>query len=191
MGIRETQITSLAVVITLPIVFGAFWLFKSLGEKKLNPGETVRTRPPKILSGFFLGFAILVLVGGVALIIYTSIVDSENTTVGIVIAATSVVALLSLTGFFGYAWVRFNYVVADDEGVHVYRLFRKKKFYRYEEIGCFNDTTSLGPYGGLKCYDLNNKKIFSIEALHIGTSAVVQKLREHGVEERGQWQLKK
>lgn len=190
MDIRTSQITSILIILILPVVFGIFWLFKSRGEKKLNPQDTIRTRPSKLLSGFFLGFAVLVLVGGTALIIYTSIVDSEHTTVGIVIAATAAVVGFSLIGFFGYAWVRFNYVVADSEGVHAYRLFRKKKFYRYEEIGCFNDTTSLGIYGGIKCYDKNNKKIFEVEALQIGTTAVVQKMREHGVEEKGQWQLK-
>lgn len=191
MGIRTSQITAILVVLIVPAVIGLFWFFKSRAENKINTEEIIRPRPPKILLGFFLGAGILFLLGGTALIIYTSIVDSENTTAGIVIAASLVVAAFSSIGFFGYAWARFTYVVADGEGIHSYKLFRKKRFYRYEEIGSFNDTTPLGAFGGLKCYDKNNKKIFTVDAMYIGISALIQRLRERGVEERGQWQLKK
>lgn len=38
--------------------------------------------------------------------------------------------------------------------------------------------------GGLIGYDKNDSKIFAIEAVHIGASAVAQRLREHGVREK-------
>ena len=183
-------LTSLLIAIILPAVFAVFGIFKKRGEKKLPSEGTIRTRPPKIVSGFFLGFSILVLVGGIALTVYCCITDSEHTTVEALIIISVSIAAFSSLGFFGYVWVRFNYVVADDEGVLAYRLFRKTKYYRYEEIGYFHDTTSFGAIGGLTGYDRNNKKIFAVEEMHIGVSAVVQRLREHGVEERGQGQLR-
>ncbi|MDE5547543.1 MAG: hypothetical protein K2J30_00885 [Clostridia bacterium] len=178
-------ITMLATIITIAIAFAIFWFFKVRGEKKLPPEGVIKTRPPKALSGFFLGFAILVLVGGTAGIIYCCITDSENTTASIVVIFSLCVVVFSGIGFFGYAWVRFNYLVADNEGIYVYRLFRKERYYRYEEIGAFQDTIWQGMIGVLKGYDKNNKKIFAIEAVHIGATAIAQRLREHGIVERG------
>ena len=180
----RTLTTSLLIAIVVPAVFAVFWFFKVRGEKKMPSEDRIRTRPPKAVSGFFLGFALLVLFGGIAGIIYCCIADSENTTVQAVIVLSVCIALFSALGFFGYAYIRFNYVIADADGIHVYRLFRKKRFYRYEDIGCFYNSTGSGMMGGLKGYDKSNRKIFAVEAVHIGVSAVVQKLREHGVTER-------
>lgn len=180
----ETFLISLLISVILPITFSLFWLFKVRGEKKILSQEVIRTRPPKVLSGFLLGFALIVLLVGIAAIIYCCIADSENTTASMIITISVCVAVFSALGFFGYAYVRFNYVVADPEGILVYRLFRKKRYYRYEEIGCFQDTMDLGMMGGLVGYDKDNSKIFAIEAVHIGASAVAQRLREHGVLEK-------
>ena len=79
------------------------------------------------------------------------------------------VAAFSALGFFGYAFVRFNYVVADERNTGIL-LFRKKRYYRYEEIGYFLNASNLGLTCGLIGYDNNNVKIFAIEALHIGAS---------------------
>ena len=185
----ETLLISLLIVIILPIVFSLFWFFKVRGEKKISSQGVIRTRPPKIVSGFFLGFAFLVLSGGIAAIIYCCITDNENTTATIVIIISVCILLFSAIGFFGYAFVRFNYVVADTEGILAYRLFRKKRYYRYEDISCFQDTINLGMMGGLIGYDKDNVKIFAIEAFHIGASAVAQRLREHGVQEKSQSRL--
>ena len=189
MDLWEILLIPFLIAIIVPIVFSIFWFFKVRGEKKIAQDAVIRTRPPKILSGFFLGFALLVLFGGIAGIIYCCITDRENTTVSVVITMSACVAAFSALGFFGYAYARFHYVVADSEGIRAYRLFRKTKCYRYEEIGYFHDTLWAGAMGSLKGYDANDKVIFSIDALHIGASAVAQRLREHNVQERGQGQL--
>lgn len=180
----ESILTSLLIALVLPIVFAVFWFFKTRGEKNLPKDGTIRTRPPKTLSGFFLGFALLVLCGGIVGIVYCCITDSENTTAFTVIIVSVCIAVFSAIGFIGYALVRFNYVVADSEGILACRLFRKKRYYRYEEISSFQDTSYAGMMGGLIGYDKDGKKIFAVEAVHIGASAVAQRLREYGVEER-------
>ena len=147
MGIWEMLLTPLLIAVIFPIVFSFFWFFKVRGEKKISSQEVIRTRPPKIVSGFFLGFALIVLFGGIAVIVYCCITDSENTTASAIIAASVCIAVLSTLGFFGYAYARFNYVVSDAEGILVYRLFRKKRYYSYEEIGCFQDTPIFGLIG--------------------------------------------
>lgn len=187
----ETLLISLLIVVILPIVFSFFWFFKVRGEKKISSQDVIRTRPPKVLSGFFLGFALFVLLGGIAALIYCCITDSEHTTIPGVITLSVCIGAFSVLGFFSFAYVRFNYVVVDTAGVLVCRLFRKKRYYRYDEIDSFQDTTNLGIMGGLIGYYKNNKKIFAIEAVHIGTSAVAQRLREHGVQEKFQNQLNK
>lgn len=179
----EMMLILLLTSAAISIFFSAIWFFKARGEKKLQSKGTIRTRPPKVFSGFFLGFGLLVLFGGIAATIYFCIIDSENIT-AVQIAIISVcVAGFSALGFFGYAYVSFNYVVADNEGLYAHRLFRKTKYYLYKEIGFFEDTISLGMMGGLKGYDKDSKTIFAIEAAHIGASAVAQRLREHGVKE--------
>lgn len=184
MNILESILVTLLISLVVPATFSLFWFFKIRGEKKISSKDVIRTYPPKALSGFFLGFALVVLLGGLTVIIYCCFTDSENTTATVVIVMSVFVAVFSALGFFGYAYVRFNYVVCDDEGITAYRLFRKKRYYKYEDIDCFKDTINLGMYGGLIGYDKNNSKIFAIEAVHIGASAVAQRLREHGVKEK-------
>lgn len=184
MDLWELTLTSLLLMIVLPAVYGIVWFVKTREEKKFTSEGTIRTRTPKIVSVFFLGFALLVLCGGTAVIIYSCITNSENTTVDVVVILSVLVAVFSGLGFFGYAWGRFNFVIADDEGLLACRLFLKKRYCRYEEIGYFYDTTWLGFHGEVKIYDKDNIKICSIEALSIGATAVLQRLREHGVEEK-------
>lgn len=128
MDFWETLLTSLLISVTLPVAMSFFWLFKVRGEKKISSRGAIRTRPPKTLSGFFLGFAFIVLLGGIAGIIYCCITDSENTTASVIIIMSACVTVFSGIGFFGYAFVRFNYIVADADGILVYRLFRKKRY---------------------------------------------------------------
>lgn len=181
MNITETILTTVLITLILPVVFSLFWFFKLRSEKDISSDEVIRTRPPQMLSGFFLGFGLIVLLGGIGMIVYSCITDSENTTFGTVVMMSVFVALFSAIGFFAYAYYRFNYVVADTNGILVYRLFRKKRYYTYSEIGSFQDTTNLGMLGGLKGYDKNNSQIFAIEAVHIGVSAVAERLREKGI----------
>ncbi len=184
MGFWETLLTSLIIAIVVPFALSFFWFFKMRAEKKFTADGSIKTRPSKLLTGFFLGFGILVLCGGIFGIVYCCITDKEHTTVTTVIIIAVCVALFSGLGFFGFAYARFNYVLADNDGVHVYRLFRKKRYYRYEEIGSFKDSTGLGAIGGLTGYDKNGKKIFTVDAMLIGASAVATRLRERGVTER-------
>lgn len=178
MDIWRALLFPLLIAVLLPFVFSFFDIFKVRDEKKISSQEVIRTRPPKTFSGLFLGFALVMLLGGTATIIYCSITDSENTTTTVIIIASVCIVAFSTFGFFSYAFVRFNYVISDTKGIYAYRLFRKKRFYRYEEIGYFKDTISLGIMGGLKGYDKNGAKIFAIEAIHIGASAVAQRDRK-------------
>ena len=184
MEIWESLLLSLLMPIIVAIACAFFWFFKVRGEKKISTQDIIRTRPPKALSGFFLGFALVVLLGGIAGIIYCCITDSENATISNIIIISVCVAAFSALGFFGYAYIRFNYVVASSDGIFVFRLFRKKIYYSFDEIGYFQDTTNLGMLGGLIGYDKNNSKIFAVEAVHIGVPAVIERLREHGVQEK-------
>ncbi len=154
------------ILITFGIFFGisvlgtVIFALKTRGDKKINDKGTIRTRNSKLLQGFFLGFALLVFFGGAAGCIYCAIADAENTTVTTVaIIVVSIVAFSAL-GLFGFLYVHFNYVISTDEGLEVHSLFRKKKFYRYEDILYFHDTTSLGLMGGLVGYGKHGKKNF-------------------------------
>ena len=51
----------------------------------------------------------------------------------------------------------------------------------FDEIAFFKDTTHMGIQGGLICYNKNKKKLFSVEAIHIGVSLIIQRLREKNI----------
>ncbi len=189
MEIWESLLVLLLIPIVVSIAFSLFWYSKVRGEKKILSQDIIRTRPPKMLSGFFLGFAFIVLLGGIAGLIYCCIEDSENTTVSNIIIISVCIAAFSALGFFGYLYTRFNYVVASSDGIFVFSLFRKKRYYSYSEIGYFQDTTNLGMLGGLIGYDKKNLKIFTVEGIHIGVSAVIERLRENGVPEKSSGQF--
>ncbi len=185
---KEALIFALLIVIIVPIFFSIIVFFKTRGEKKIQSKDVVRTRPPKMISVFFLGFALIAFLGGTSAIIYCCIELSITALEAILMALC--IAVFSSLGFFTYAYARFNYVVADNEGILVSRLFRKKRYYRYEEIGYFKDTTkNMGIMGDLIGYSKDNVKIFTIDALSIGASTVAQRLREHGVKEERQIKL--
>ncbi len=163
------------IPIAISIVFSLLWRSKTNAEKKMSNENFIRTRSPKTLTGFFLCFAIAATCGGIVL----GIINRDNTTNLISIILTfSIIALIS---FFGYMWVRFNYVVIDGDNIIVYRLFQKNKLYSFDEIAFFKDTTHMGIQGGLICYNKNKKKLFSVEAIHIGVSLIIQRLREKNI----------
>ena len=104
----------LLISIILPVVFSIFSFFKVRGEKNFSSQEVIRTRPPKALSGFFLGFALLVLLGGIAAIIYGCVADSENTTVSIVVVTSVFVSVFFVTGSssVGFSSARFAVTIS-------------------------------------------------------------------------------
>ena len=163
------------IPIAISIVFSLLWRTKTNAEKKMPNESFIRTRPPKTLTGLFLGFAIAATCGGIVL----GIINRDNTKnlIGIILSFS----IIAIIGFFGYMWVRFNYVVIDGDNIIVYRLFQKNKLYSFDEIAFFKDTTHMGLQGGLICYDKNKKKLFSVEAIHIGVSLIIQRLREKNI----------
>lgn len=180
----EVMLTVSILLIVLPAFFSIVFFLKARAEKKLNTEGAIKTRAPKIIYAVFLGFGILVLLGGIAGMIVCGIVDKEHTTVGIVVTIALCIVVFSALGFLAFAIARFNYVVADNDGVHSHKLFRKERFYRYDEIGSFKDDLALGVFGNLIAYDKNDVRIFSVDSFHIGSAAVAQRLRDHGVNEK-------
>ena len=171
------------IPIVIYILFSIFWHAQEREEKKLTDENNIRTRPPKAISIFFLGFAILAILALLVGIIF-AILNKENAPDLITtIVLFSLIVLLAFLCFFGYAWLRFNYVVVENNDITVYRLFRKQKEYSLDEIAFFKDTTHLGIYGGLICYNKNKKKMFSVDGMQVGVSFIVRRLKEKKIVE--------
>lgn len=162
-------------------VWGCIYGSQRKGEKKLSAEGNIRTRAPRamavLLLFFGIGFFAVGVIAGTVLI-----VQGERDAETLVLIAVCFAAF-SLLGFFGYAYAKLNYVIKTDEGIEAHRLFRRTKFYRYEEITDFKDTIYQGAYGMLKGY-VNGKRIFAIEAVSVGAQAVADRLSEKGVKKR-------
>lgn len=157
------------IPIVVMIAFSIFSMCRKMEEKKAVGKDVIRTHPPLLLSAFLL----VVAFASTGLEIFLIITSWE-----VIILLFTVMPVVS---FFGYAWFRFNYVVIDGNDVVVYRLFGKKKQYRFDEIAYFKDTTHAGMSGGLICYDKKQKKMFAVEEVHVGVSLIIQRLRENKV----------
>lgn len=184
MDTLEWIITIFGTMLGIVVFFAVLFALKARGDKKLSREGAIRTRNPKLVQGFFLGFAFLIFFGGAAGCIYCAIADAENTTATTVAVFVVCIVIFSAFGLFGFLYAHLSYVISTDEGIEAHRLFRKTKFYRYDEILYFHDTTSLGMMGGLTGYGANGKKIFAVEAMSIGVNMVAERLREHNVHER-------
>ena len=165
-----------AIVLTA-LVLALFEFFKNKADKKLfdENAKSVRTRPPKLLSGFLLSFSAFFFAIDTAL--FVNCFHDSSYLGGAIFTGVMVLLAFSL-----YVWLRFNYVIADDERIVVFKPFRKKKCYHYYEIAYFKYTGG-GMEDSLKCYNSDKKRIFYLESIQVGVSIVVQKLREHEVEE--------
>ena len=172
-------------MVVLTVAFSVFCVFKTREEKELPTGEYAQTHISKALSVFLLVLVALSFCVGIVVIIYFGTTYIDNDATPIIVSAFVVGAVLfSALCFFYYAYARFNCVVAYDEGVLVCRLFKKKRFYRYEEIGYFKDVLDMPKTGHLAGWDKDGKKIFVIGCDLLGAKGVALMLRAHGVQEK-------
>ena len=177
-------ISFICVMVVLTVAFSVFCVFKAREEKELPTGEYAQTHISKSLSVFLLVLVALSFCAGIVIIIYFGTAYDENVADTAIITASVVVTVLfSVLCLFCYAYARFNCVVAYDEGVLVCRLFKKKSYYSYEEIGSFKDLLNI-PKGYLVCWDKDGKKIFVIGCDLLGAQGVALMLRAHGVQEK-------
>ncbi len=166
----------LLIPIAVQLFFSLTLCLKKREEKRINTENEIRTKPPKVVSIFFLGFAIISSVGLILACIFSEGLEEIE-----LVCIILICSLFLLLGGFGYLWVAFNYVIAKEDEIVVFKLFGKTKTYKYSEIGYFIDQTDLGMAGALICYDKNLKKIFMVEAISLGVGLVVQKLKDKNV----------
>jgi len=165
-----------SVIIMMVLYFVIRFLLERKNAKLWKAGaDTVRTRLSILISVFILAFSAFFLFGSV--ICFIEFVRGDCPLVGFLFTS-----FMFLSSMFIYMWWRFNYVVADDEKIVVFRLFRKNKIYHYYEIAYFKDS-NVAMVDDVICYNSDKKKIFTIQSIQIGVPLVVQKLREHEVEE--------
>lgn len=166
------------------ICSAVFFALVEREEKRALRERILRTCAGKLMRGIFFGIAVFVFFAGTAAIIYCLFFSGENTTVQAVAYVEMVLFLISASALCFFLYITFTYVVSTDEGIEAHRLFRKRKFYRYEEISVFNYKTPKGS-DKLIGYDADGKVIFKVsESTHIGVQALADRLREKGVRQQ-------
>lgn len=182
MDFLTSIIITVAVSVILPVVFNLFYFLKRREEKKLkeNTEGALRTRMPKFIKGFFLGFAILCFLGMIGVDI-ALIVGHESLTVLIVV--TVCFTLFGSIGMFGFLLTAINCEIVDGDTITVIRLFKKRK---EVDIGSIDSYRLMqGIAGGLTAFDENGIPIFSSEGLSINLDALAHRLDERGVRKVG------
>ena len=180
----ETILTSILIITFVPVILLVVGLIKIFEEKKLSSTETIKTRPPKIISVLLLCFAFLVICCGIAVITYLCIKENDSIMFIKVIITSVITMIFVLIGLLTYAVLRFNCVIADYNGIYVFSLFRKTKHFRYDEICYFEHTFGVGVYRSFVAFDNFNNIIFSINSSHTGIYDIAEILSEYGVEDR-------
>ena len=166
--------TPVAIAVILPLVFNLFWFLKSREEKKQGIDKLNRTRAPKFVLAFFLGFAIACIV---LMIVVVVLMAMDPVPVWVFVLAVIVCILFAALGFFGYTWSRFKYEIIEDDGITLVRFNKKKKFY-YSQIVFYKYTE--GMMGTFVTYDEYGRILFNVEALSIGSKNLADTMQQHG-----------
>lgn len=170
-------VTMVAIAVILPLVFQLFYFLKSREEKKCGVDKLNRTRAPKALLGFFLGFAIIFII---VMVVAAAFMIKDKESVSAIIAVVFVFALCSAIGFFGFIWSRFRYEIIEDDGITVVRFNKRRKVY-FSGIKYYKFTDGIA--GGLIAYDKYGVVIFSAEAINVGSHKLVSAMRNNFVTE--------
>ncbi|MDE7083441.1 MAG: hypothetical protein K2O89_07055 [Clostridia bacterium] len=170
-------VTLVAIAVILPLVFQLFYFLKSREEKKSGIDKLNRTRAPKALLWFFLGFALL---GITVMIVAAAFMIRDREPVSAIIAIIIGFSLFSALGFFGFIWSRFRYEIIEDDGITLVRFNKRWKVY-FSEIEYYKFTDGMA--GGLIAYDKNGVVIFSAEAINIGSHKLVSAMQNNFVTE--------
>ena len=165
--------------VLIPLMIALFssisLFFRNRADKKEVNSDVIRTRIPKVVYGLYYFAGILFLAIGIVMCFLT---EGKTLLLGLVVCWG-----LSFLALFGILWSRYNYVVVDDQGVTVYKLFCKAQWFSFSQIRFIKDTTVDVRTGSLKGYDENRKKLFSIDAMSVGVKAIAERLRSRGAKD--------
>lgn len=166
--------TPIAIAVILPLVFNLFWFLKRREEKKQGVDNLNRTRAPKFVLAFFLGFAILCIVVMIVAVVLMAI-DPAPVFVFVIIVVVCV--LFASLGFLGFTLSRFKYEIIEDDGITLVRFNKKKKFF-YSQIVFYKYVE--GMMGTCVAYDEYGRILFHVEALSIGSKNLADAMSGHG-----------
>lgn len=151
-----------AVMIALSITTAVFEMRKYKRDYSKAEREIYRVRTRKWIAVFFAVLDFVVLIGGSATLIYCSIMIEPAPKA----AYAAIVFLMAFIVLIGVVMILFqgtNGVVVCEDGVWVFRLFLKTKFFRYDEIDSVLDRSELGTMGGgYFFFGKGHKQIFSL-----------------------------
>ncbi|MDE6411938.1 MAG: hypothetical protein K2L02_05335 [Clostridia bacterium] len=136
---------AVTIALSIPII-----VLERRKNKRVFPKierEIFRTRTQLWITVFFAVLGSVVWLGGTAVTIYCSIMiePAPKAAYAAIVILMAFLALLSVVMIlFGYT----NSTVVCEEGVWVFRIFLKPKFFKYDEINLIQDKSALGIMGG-------------------------------------------
>ncbi len=156
MDFLTSILITVAVSVVLPVVFNLFYFLKRREEKKRkeNTEGEFRTRAPKFIKGFFLGFAILCFLGMIGVDI-ALIVTGESLKILIII--TVCFTLFGSIGMLGFLLTAINCEIVNGDTITVIRLFKKPKEVEISSIDSYR--LMQGIAGGLTAFDENGIEV--------------------------------
>jgi predicted membrane channel-forming protein YqfA (hemolysin III family) len=159
-------------------MFALIAFFVKKEDKKQENNDTFYVKMPKFITVFFLVVAILGVVGSVAL----TIIFVKDETAAIVLLILG--GFFALLGLIGYVYARFTYLLVDGDKITVHRLFRKTVEYAFDDIAYFKIKNASAPASEVVCYNKDGKKMFGAEAMSVGFTLFIDKMRQRGIPQK-------
>ena len=170
-------ITAIAVIVLLPIVFGALFCARMREERKMRTDGYLRIKVPKAVVVFFVLFSAFIFFGMIGVLIGYVLDESMPLSAFLIIEGLMLFLFaIGASGF--YAALSYSVFVFEDRIV-VKKPFCKEKTFPFENIAYYSAYGNF--FGGVICYDECGIVVFSVSMLEVGVDAFARILAQRGI----------
>ena len=168
----EEILTSIALLIVLPIVYGLFYRLKDAEEKRITYDSVFTVKMSKGILAFFFIWMVICF-AGMILVLFLFAKESPNR-ISAFWVSESVCFAFFMAGAIGFLNGKFHYLVVNNEGIIINKLFQKPQLIQYSDI------TYIYNFGGVSCYDADGIPLLSADHFHVGADRLYAFLQEKG-----------
>jgi hypothetical protein len=168
----EEILTSIALLIVLPIVYGLFYRLKEAEEKRITYDSVFTVKMNKGILAFFFIWMVICF-AAMVLVLFLFAKEAPNRISAFWVSECVCFAFFT-AGAIGFLMGKFNYLVVDNEGIIIKKLFQKPRMIQYSDI------SYIYHFDGVSCYDADGIPLLSADHFHVGADRLYAFLQEKG-----------